>query len=228
MTTPTTCQVKGTTYVLKPAHAPCQGCVAESPPSETPELCIELGACKTFNGAPFEGIWVEADKQQPLTQARLRELMDYHPETGLFIRRVPAGTAKAGDIAGCDAGKGYIYISVDNRFIGAHRLAFLWMTGSFPPDAVDHINGVRDDNRWVNLRLATPTENSQNLASGRGASKLLGVSFYARTGKWLAQIRHNGTRINLGYHPTAEIAHAIYLAAKKKYHTHNRRIEAGL
>ena len=67
MTTPTTCTVKGKAYVLKPTPTTCTGCVAESPPSETPELCIELGACKTFNGAPFEGIWVEAD-EAPVTE----------------------------------------------------------------------------------------------------------------------------------------------------------------
>ena len=67
MTTPTTCTVKGKAYVLKPTHVTCQGCVAESSPLEAPELCIELGACATFNGAPFEGIWVEAD-EAPVTE----------------------------------------------------------------------------------------------------------------------------------------------------------------
>ena len=57
----TTCQRNGTTYVLKPAYAICQGCVAESPTSEPTKLCIELGACMTCNGTPFEGIWVEDD-----------------------------------------------------------------------------------------------------------------------------------------------------------------------
>ena len=67
MTTPTTCTVKGKAYTLTTGTGICTGCVAESPPSETPELCIELGACKTFNGAPFEGIWVEAD-EAPVTE----------------------------------------------------------------------------------------------------------------------------------------------------------------
>ena len=66
----TTCQRNGTTYVLKPAYAICQGCVAESPTSEPTKLCIELGACMTCNGTPFEGIWVETD-EVPVTEGEL-------------------------------------------------------------------------------------------------------------------------------------------------------------
>ncbi len=88
-----------------------------------------------------------------ITQAELVENLSYDPDSGVFRRKISNTRAvKAGDIAGSQNGKGYLTMMVCGRVYKAHRLAFLYMTGSFPPEEVDHINGIRDDNRWACLR----------------------------------------------------------------------------
>ena len=98
-----------------------------------------------------------------ITQAELVENLSYDPDSGVFRRKISNTRAvKAGDIAGSQNGKGYLTMMVCGRVYKAHRLAFLYMTGSFPPEEVDHINGIRDDNRWANLRAVSHVENSKN------------------------------------------------------------------
>ena len=90
-----------------------------------------------------------------LTAARLRELLQYDPETGVFTRLVKTSNGiKVGDVAGTADARGYILIRVDGWLHLAHRLAWLHMTCEWPKGMIDHINGVRDDNRWSNLRRA--------------------------------------------------------------------------
>ena len=88
-----------------------------------------------------------------ITQERLKELLHYDPETGVFTWKVDKGTrARAGQEAGCLNGvSGYIDISIDKKLEKAHRLSFLYMDGSMPPEHTDHINGIRNDNRPQNL-----------------------------------------------------------------------------
>ncbi len=100
----------------------------------------------------------------------------------------------------------------------AHRLAWLYVHGTWPAMRVDHRNGNPADNRIRNLRLATNSENRQNLhkAHKNNLSGLLGVS---RNGNnWAATIKINGKRIGLGTYKTAEAAHAVYLVAKRELH----------
>ena len=85
----------------------------------------------------------------------------YDPITGLFIRRHNKGKWKIGDIAGGIDAKGYLSISIDGRKYKAHRLAFLYVVGVVP-EIVDHINGVRSDNRWCNLRSCNASQNAMN------------------------------------------------------------------
>jgi hypothetical protein len=76
-----------------------------------------------------------------------------------------SSNARAGDVAGgANNGDRYRRIRVDNQLYQAHRLAWLYMTGEWPSNGIDHINGHRADNRWANLREATQ---SQNMANGR-------------------------------------------------------------
>src|ERR1700719_1662744 len=94
---------------------------------------------------------------------RLRELLSYDPETGVFrwlVRK--RQNVKAGDVAGSFDGCGYCKISIDRRAYKAHRLAWLYMTGEWPPAEIDHINMNRADNRFANLRLATRHQNMAN------------------------------------------------------------------
>lgn len=156
-----------------------------------------------------------------VTQARLKELMAYDPQTGLFTRTVSCGVrAPAGSIAGSLSDGGYIIISVDYVKYRAHRLAWLYVTGEWPEHEIDHENTVRHDNRWDNLRDATPTMNRQNMRRARSDSKtgLLGASWSKREQKFVARIKVNGVYRGLGQHDTAEAAHAAYVTAKRALH----------
>ncbi|MCK9994454.1 MAG: hypothetical protein Dbin4_02974, partial [Alphaproteobacteria bacterium] len=102
-------------------------------------------------------------KMAELTQSRLKELLHYDPDTGVFTRRVQTSSnARVGDVAGCLHPEGYRHIQIDGKRYAAHRLAWLYMTGEWPTNQLDHLNGVRDDNRWGNLREATHGQNQQN------------------------------------------------------------------
>jgi len=161
----------------------------------------------------------------PLTQARLKELLHYDPETGVFTWRVGRVGCRAGSIAGSLNGCGYRQIGIDRRMHLLHRIAFLYVTGGFPQEELDHINGVRDDNRWVNLREATGSENRHNLGGppSHNTSGFLGVYWCKRRQKWVAEIKLRGRKRHLGYFDTAEEAHATYLKAKDELHpTHQR------
>lgn len=162
-----------------------------------------------------------------LTQDRLRELLHYDPDTGIFTWLVNRKRARVGDVAGAVQSKGYVTISINRQGMLAHRLAFLYVDGK-PLEAgvqVDHINGNRQDNRWVNLRSVTASVNCQNLRRGHkdGTSGgALGVSYAPHKSKnnpWHAQIGLPiKRRVWLGSFPTKEAAQEAYLAAKRKHH----------
>lgn len=156
-----------------------------------------------------------------ITHSRLLEVLRYHPRTGFFTwRSCPSPKIKAGTRAGSVHPQGYRRISVDGHHYAAHRLAWFYVRGSWPPFDLDHKNTVKDDNRLSNLRSATLAENNQNrIRPNTGsASGLLGVSPDARKGKWRAQIWVNGSSKSLGRFDKKEDAHRAYLEAKKALH----------
>lgn len=163
-----------------------------------------------------------------LTQARLRELLDYNPTTGLFTRLVQRRGPRShvGAVAGCDNGQGYIRIYVDGKGYKAHRLAWLWMTGEWPPADIDHDGLNRSDNRWKTLRAATRSQNCANRrAFKNSASQIKGVSFNRRAARWVAQIQVRGRKIGLGYFDDPAEAAAAYASAARKYHGEFARTE---
>lgn len=155
-----------------------------------------------------------------LTQMRLKELLLYDPETGVFTwLSKPNRSIRMGDVAGCMA-SGYRQIKIDGRLYRAHRLAWLYVHGKWPADQIDHINGVRDDNRIVNLREATQSQNQQNrTANANNTSGFPGVCWSKQKRKWRSQIKLASRNKYLGIFDTPVAAHAAYLAAKAELHT---------
>jgi hypothetical protein len=156
-----------------------------------------------------------------LTAQRLRELLDYNPETGAFTHCVPAGRwgrIKAGSVAGNVDAKGYWVVHVDGLSYKAHRLAWLSVHGVWPSGQIDHIDGRKTNNAIANLREASQGENSQNQreAKKNNLSGFLGVA--KRGDVYQARITINGKTNCLGYFDTPELAHDAYLSAKKDMH----------
>lgn len=155
-----------------------------------------------------------------LTQARLKALVRYEPETGVFTWISARGRGKSGEVAGTLLADGYTRIQLDRRQYLAHRLAVLYTTGELPPDDmdVDHINGNRGDNRFSNLRIVLPAVNRQNMRKAKANNKtgLLGVSQDGK--RFRAHIWVDGANRHLGTFSTAEEAHAAYLIAKRQLH----------
>ena len=154
-----------------------------------------------------------------LTQERLKELLDYDTATGVFVRRVSRGKAKAGNIAGYTHHEGYVLISIDGRKRLAHRLAWLYTYGYWPTSQLDHINRVRDDNRIENLREVTDQENHWNRGKQKNnSSGLTGVFWDKKSKKWRAYIYVCGKQKHLGLFDTQEEASVAYLKAKAEHH----------
>lgn len=157
-----------------------------------------------------------------LTAERLRELLAYDPNTGVFTWRLGRGRVKAGYVAGAPNGKGYLLIKIDGKNHKAHRLAWLYMHGEWPSSEIDHKDRVKTNNRIQNLRAVTRSENSQNKTLPKNnTSKFRGVYWHKRDRRWVAKIAINGKRKHLGHFDTAESASAAYLDAAAQMHTHN-------
>lgn len=151
---------------------------------------------------------------------RVRELLDYNPATGIFTRRTDRGQRKAGSIAGTPRKNSYIAVSVDNVRYLAHRVAWLYVYGKWPDHQIDHIDGDRANNRIENLRDVLRTVNQQNQKRPQWNNKvgMLGVIYDARRNGYIARIFVNGRGIHLGQFPTAELAQAAYIGAKRAVH----------
>lgn len=161
-----------------------------------------------------------------LEYKRLISLFDYDPITGLFTRIINCNRSKKGEIANCKQNQGYIRISIDGERYLAHRLAFLFMTGKMPNYEIDHINGVREDNRWCNLRECKSYQNKHNMKKpSSNSSGIKGVSWNIRDSKWLAQITCKGQSYFLGRHIEIEDARKAIESKRLELHKEYSRNE---
>ena len=155
-----------------------------------------------------------------LTQEYLRSILSYNKDTGDFIRLFrTSNSTKIGDKAGTAHNSGYVSISVLNKRYLAHRLAWFYITGKWPKNQIDHINGIRTDNRWDNLREASQNINSQNLKRAKkhnSSTGLLGV--YPNHNRFGAKITVKSREIYIGTFDTPEEAYKAYLHAKRERH----------
>ena len=162
------------------------------------------------------------DFQTGLTADEVRRRFRYVKSTGKLIRRVPVVSGRcsityhAGSVAGSLHKDGYVYVGIDGRLYLAHRLAWLWVKGEWPKAEVDHKNGVRSDNRWVNLRDASVTQNRQNTLGQKSRKGPYPGVYENRHGLYVAQIKHRGNVHYLGSFFTAEAAREARVQMEQK------------
>lgn len=147
-----------------------------------------------------------------LTLARLRDLLEYEPETGVFRWKVNASSRRpAGSVAGVTTALGYRKIGIDGSRYYAHRLAWFYVHGRWPAAHLDHVNRSTADNRIANLREATCSQNLANRPAQCNSSH--GFKGVTRNKKrWSARININRKYIHLGTFDTPQEAHAAYRA----------------
>lgn len=154
-----------------------------------------------------------------ITQERLKELLDYNPETGVFTRLISVGGQKVGSIAGTLRKDGYMQIRADGNRYYAHQLAFLFMEG-YLPEIVDHINRIRNDNRWVNLRESNSQKNNRN-RNTKNKSGYLGVFWDTQKQKWRITVRDStGKNIHGGYFNYLDLRLAVQRANELRLKLH--------
>ncbi len=151
----------------------------------------------------------------------MHEYLSYCRKTGeLRWKKSPANRTKVGDLAGYDHHSGYRILEFKGCIYQVHRLVWWMIYGVMPNEEIDHINGIRNDNRICNLRDASRSQNQHNRKTWKNGtiSGLKGSFFHKATGKWASTIQHNKKRTHLGLFETAEEAHEAYLTAAKKLH----------
>lgn len=147
-----------------------------------------------------------------------KSILEYNSNTGLFTRKISSGKGKTGSIAGHIKTDGYVQMYIKSERISGHRLAWAMHYGKIPINRIDHINCIPSDNRIINLRECTQSQNSANsLYRSNNKSGYKGVSWHKKSKKWAAQIGFNMKVIKLGYFDDIEEAAQSYSLAAKKY-----------
>lgn len=158
--------------------------------------------------------------EQEITGIILGMFLDYDPETGFFRYKLRTNpNTVPGEIITTLNEDGYVMISVQGVRMRGHRIAWVWMTGKWPNRDIDHINGQRADNRYLNLREAN---RSQNLMNGglrkSNRSGVVGVHFCAERQKWVAQIKVQKRTVGLGrFEQFQDAVHARKKAEERYY-----------
>lgn len=160
-----------------------------------------------------------------ITQEELKKLLHYDPETGLFFRISKGRGISTKKPAGCtktkESGKKYVSLIVNGLCIKAHRLAWFYVTGSWPDKEIDHINGDGTDNRFINLRDVGRIENCRNQRRPKNnTSGICGVHFVKSRNKWQAVITINKYCEQLGYFDNIFDAACTRKNAEIKYGFH--------
>lgn len=157
-----------------------------------------------------------------LSREKLEEVLRYNEETGQFIWRKRLSTrCDTGKIAGAIHPEGYIIIGLNGFSYLAHRLAWLYMTGAWPEEQIDHINQDRTDNRWENLRGVTGYENHKNCKLfSNNTSGVTGVYYSNKTNKWISQIKANNKACYIGSYEDFFEACCARKSAERKHGFH--------
>ncbi len=182
-----------------------------------PSIIVELRPVKRKNG-PTK-FYSPTPKGYVITQAQLKEFLDYNPETGIFIwKKVLSNRIDVGGIAGC-RGPQYFHIMILGRLYVAHRLAWLFMTGSFPVLLIDHINGDGFDNRFCNLRESNYAQNGHNVGTNKSnTSGYKGVYWSKQNKKWQVNIKCQNKNFRVGQFSDVKDAARAYNEAALRLH----------
>jgi hypothetical protein len=163
----------------------------------------------------------------------LRELFRYDPETGIVRWKYDSpkrcrNAHKSGDVVGTITAQGYLAVNIRYMPYLLHRIIWAIVRGRWPRRQIDHRNMIRTDNRWINLRRASNSQNSMNRgAQSNNKSGLKGVTTHP-DGGFFARITRNGVKYYLGYFATAMEAKAIYDDAAKRLHREYHRTHANV
>jgi hypothetical protein len=156
-----------------------------------------------------------------ITLDELRTFVRYDQDTGNFVwlvKRPGNNFSGVGKVAGRISNQGYVQVQINGRRYQGHRLAWLYVRGEWPSGEIDHINGCKADNRFVNLRSATRSQNqANNSVSLRNRSGRKGVGWNAKVGKWQVQIGVRGKIIYLGLFDDIDMASNVYAKAATSF-----------
>jgi len=145
----------------------------------------------------------------PMSNDIYREYLDYDPDTGIILWKKQASSkALVGQEAGTVHPRGYIQIKLKGEQKQCHVVAWFLHHGEWPDGQIDHINGIKIDNRISNLRVVTSRENQQNRSEHRDG-RLVGARPLGK--KWQSQIQVGGKDYHLGMFPTEQEAHETYM-----------------
>ena len=152
----------------------------------------------------------------------IRSWLTYDPETGALYWSKSGGDRRVkGRQWGSKSSSGYINGAVMGRSYRAHTIIWIYMTGEYPSEHIDHINGVRDDNRWCNLRMVSNKENSRNSSlSSSNKTGVTGVYLMKRDGVYVANICVDGKTLYLGRYKELSSAAKARKMAEIKYGFH--------
>lgn len=149
---------------------------------------------------------------------KLRKLLDYNPETGVFTNTGVRRNTRAELPGRVHVTNGYVYVSINGSKYFAHRLAWLYVTGQWPDGEIDHINRDRADNRFDNLRISSRSLNNQNKVAHQSNNKLKLIGVSPHRQRFQANIFVGGKRTYLGIFKTEQEASNAYWEAKAKLH----------
>lgn len=152
----------------------------------------------------------------------LMDILSYNKDNGVFTWKIHLKNGiNAGDIAGY-VSAGYIRITIDGEPYMAHRLAWLYVHGEWPKGQIDHINGIKSDNRIENLRCVNHGENMKNKRMRKNnSSGFTGVYFRKDNNRWTAEISVKNKKKKLGCYENLEDAIEARKKANSKYNYHH-------